>query len=175
MLLQFVEHTINRMIVLYACTPWRNRQGDPSITTALVVSFKSVGRHINWMIVLQAAPRGRSRVISIITTVLVASLQFVDTSLTTWSSCRQPKRKRQGDLPITTVLVALFQFVGRHIINRMIVKCEIPKSSTYGIKSRQGDFTVFNYDTRGNLLVNDLINVVQVTIIIIIISIVVVF
>nr|KAG5711558.1 hypothetical protein BaRGS_016740 [Batillaria attramentaria] len=53
----------------------------------------------------------------------------------------------------------LKNFVNRHIINRMIVKCEVPNSGTYGIKSRQGDLTVFNYDTRGNLLVNDLINV----------------
>ncbi|KAK7096874.1 transforming growth factor-beta-induced protein ig-h3-like isoform X2 [Littorina saxatilis] len=55
----------------------------------------------------------------------------------------------------------LKKFVGRHIINRMIAECEIPASSTYGIQSRQGDLTVFNYDTRGNLLVNDLIKVTQ--------------
>ncbi|KAL8573227.1 hypothetical protein ACOMHN_006639 [Nucella lapillus] len=56
----------------------------------------------------------------------------------------------------------LEKFVSRHLINRMITKCEIPLKSTYGIKSRQGDLTVFNYDSRGNLLVNDLINVKQV-------------
>lgn len=55
----------------------------------------------------------------------------------------------------------LQEFVNRHIINRMIVKCEVPQTGTYGIKSRQGDLTVFNYDTRGNMLVNDLINVVE--------------
>ena len=72
-------------------------------------------------------------------------------------------------MTVTGAPVVLLQFVGRHIINRMIVKCEIPQSSTYGIKSRQGDLTVFNYDTRGNLLVNDLINVVQVVIIIVVV------
>ncbi|XP_025085246.1 transforming growth factor-beta-induced protein ig-h3-like [Pomacea canaliculata] len=51
------------------------------------------------------------------------------------------------------------KFVDRHIINRMIVKCEIPEQGTYGIASRQGDLTVFTYDTRNQLLVNDLINV----------------
>lgn len=60
---------------------------------------------------------------------------------------------------IICLCIFSFQFVERHIINRMIVKCEIPVNGTYGINSRQGDLTVFNYDTRGNLLVNDLINV----------------
>ncbi|XP_076446809.1 transforming growth factor-beta-induced protein ig-h3-like [Babylonia areolata] len=55
----------------------------------------------------------------------------------------------------------LEKFVDRHIINRMITKCEIPDKSTYGIRSRQGDLTVFNYDTRDKLLVNDLINIKQ--------------
>lgn len=55
----------------------------------------------------------------------------------------------------------LKKFVGRHIINRLIVKCEVPDSSTYTIESRQGDPTVFNYDTHGKLLVNDLINISQ--------------
>lgn len=57
------------------------------------------------------------------------------------------------------VPLVFLQFVDRHIINRMIVKCEIPEQGTYGIASRQGDLTVFTYDTRNQLLVNDLINV----------------
>ncbi|KAL8570301.1 hypothetical protein ACOMHN_011322 [Nucella lapillus] len=55
----------------------------------------------------------------------------------------------------------LQKFVNRHIINRMVPRCEVPKKGTYGIKSRQGDLTVFNYDTKGRLLVNDLIYIRQ--------------
>ncbi|XP_076468128.1 transforming growth factor-beta-induced protein ig-h3-like [Babylonia areolata] len=55
----------------------------------------------------------------------------------------------------------LKKFVSRHIINRMVPRCEVPDKGTYSVKSRQGDLTVFNYDTRGNLLVNDLIAVRQ--------------
>ncbi|XP_071087717.1 transforming growth factor-beta-induced protein ig-h3-like [Haliotis cracherodii] len=49
----------------------------------------------------------------------------------------------------------LKKFLERHIVNRMVVKCAIPKKhSVYTIKSRQGDKIDFSRDYRNDIMVN---------------------
>ena len=55
-------------------------------------------------------------------------------------------------LPLSRPL--LTQFVERHVITRMVLKCSVPYEGVYSLKAMQSDKTHFTYDRRGTLYVN---------------------